>query len=46
MDKPMRTRVGDYIDREIEKSKREAVDEESRDTPSRGTPVPAGDKVR
>ena len=45
MDKPMRTRVGDYIDKEIEKSKREAVEEESRGTPSRGTPAPAGDKV-
>lgn len=43
VDKPMRTKVGDYIDREIEKSRQEA-EEEARDTPS-ADPAPSEEKV-
>lgn len=45
VDKPMRTRVGDHINKEIEKSRHEA-EEGDRDTPSRSTPGPMGEKVR
>lgn len=43
VDKPMRTKVGDYIDKEIEKSRHEAEDEFK----SNGTPEPSssGNKV-
>ena len=43
MDKPTRTRVGDYIDKEIEKSRHEV--EEEHETPRGSTPGPSGDKV-
>lgn len=37
VDKPMRTKVGDYIDKEIEKSRYEAEEESKRGTPEAGS---------
>ena len=42
MDKPMRTKVADYIDKEIEKSRHEPQEEPK----SSGTPEPTTNKVR
>lgn len=45
VDKPTRTKVGDYIDKEIEKSRQEAEEESHREAAA-ATAGPSGSKVR
>lgn len=46
INKPLRTRVGDYIDRAIEESRKEAEILGSSGTPTQGTPATEAEQVR